>query len=183
MKSQVPADLSKSLNSKPSTRANRSNPKINPIAPCVMRVLIAVCVAPTGARLRRRGKPMNFVSDGVHRMLQLTQHGPPELRQQLLKNAEHSSGEDMRYAIDFRYRCEQQGLCSPAQGDPREGYLRPEPVSLPTPVPRRDIQLETRSVSCLTPQSSAFPSASPSSCSRTSSASVPGSCRSCSRSR
>ena len=34
----------------------------------VMRVSIAVCVAPTGARLRRRGKPMNFVPDGVHRM-------------------------------------------------------------------------------------------------------------------
>ncbi len=44
----------------------------------VMRVSIAVCRLP--ARLRRRGKPMNFVYDGVHRMFQLTQRSPPELR-------------------------------------------------------------------------------------------------------
>ena len=44
------------------------------IAVRVMRASIAVCVAPTGARLRRRGKPMNFVSDGVHRML-YARHG------------------------------------------------------------------------------------------------------------
>ena len=30
-------------------------------------------------------------------------------------------------------------LCYMAKGDPREGHLRPEMVSLPTPVPRRDI--------------------------------------------
>ena len=64
-----------------------------------MRVLIAVCAALSGARLRRRGKPMNFVPDGVHRMFQLTHRDPRE---------------DMGCTIDFRFRCEQQGLCSPA---------------------------------------------------------------------
>ena len=61
----------------------------------------------------------------------------------------HSPREDMGYPIDFRFRYERQGLCSPAQGDPREGYLRPEPVSLPAPAPRRGIIPETRSVSYL----------------------------------
>ena len=40
-------------------------------------------------------------------------------------------------------------LCYMAKGDPREGHLRPEMVSLPAPVPRRDINSERRSLSFL----------------------------------
>jgi len=91
-----------------------------------MRVSIAVCRVPC--------KPMNFVPDGVHRMFTLTQRGPRE---------------DMGYTIDFRCRNEQPGLCSPAKGDPHEGHLRPEMVSLVPPGLRKAIQFETRSVSFL----------------------------------
>ena len=40
-------------------------------------------------------------------------------------------------------------LCHTAQGDPHEGHLRPEPVSLVPPGLRKAIQFETRSVSFL----------------------------------
>ena len=40
-------------------------------------------------------------------------------------------------------------LCYMAKGDPREGHLRPEMVSLPVPAPRRDINSERRSLSFL----------------------------------
>ena len=51
------------------------------IAIRVMRVLIAVCACPPlKFHLSEQSKPMNFVHDGVHRMFQLTQHCPPELK-------------------------------------------------------------------------------------------------------
>ena len=69
----------------------------------------------------------------------------------------HSPCVDMGYPIDFRFRYEQQGLCSPAQGGPsgvgtRVHFVNSvghEPVSLPAPGPRRAIIPETRSVSYL----------------------------------
>ena len=61
----------------------------------------------------------------VPRMFQLTQHSPRE---------------DMGCPVDFRFRSEQQGLCSPAKVDPHEGHLRPEMVALVPPAPRRGVQ-------------------------------------------
>ena len=71
------------------------------------------------------------VSEVPEETVQLTQGGPRE---------------DWGYTSDFRYGCEQQGLCSPAKGDPHEGHrfacksIGREMVSLVPPVPRRDIK-------------------------------------------
>ena len=67
-------------------------------------------------------------------MFQLTHRGPRE---------------DVGLTIEFDFRDEQQGLCSPAKGDPHEGHLRPEMVSLVPLAPRRGIIPETRSISFL----------------------------------
>ena len=52
----------------------------------------------------------------------------------------HSPREDMGCTIDFRIGNEGVGLCSPAKGDPHEGHLRPEMVSLVPPALRKGIK-------------------------------------------
>ena len=71
--------------------------QVQPSIQCAFRSLFA---SPS-----RQSKPMNFGADGIHRMFRLTQHSPRE---------------DVGCTIDFRFRCEQPGLCSPAKGDPHE---------------------------------------------------------------
>ena len=60
-----------------------------------------------------------------------------------------SSRGDLGCAVRLVYRYERSGLCSLAKGDPHEGHLRPEMVSLVPPGLRKAIQFETRSVSFL----------------------------------
>ena len=60
-----------------------------------------------------------------------------------------SSRGDLGCAIRLVYRYERSGLCFLAKGDPHEGHLRPEMVSLVPLALRKGIILETRSVSFL----------------------------------
>ena len=57
-----------------------------------------------------------------------------ELVPRMFQLYKHSPRENMGYPINFRFRNERSGLCSPAKVDPHEGHLRPELVALVTPV-------------------------------------------------
>ena len=72
-------------------------------------------------------------------MFQLTQRGPPELRSNSRRMQSILQARMWDVQSIFGFRCEQPGLCSPAKGDPHEGHLRPEMVSLVPPDPRRVI--------------------------------------------
>ena len=88
-----------------------------------MRAAISVCVAPA-----------EQTAELVPRMAQADSTSPRE---------------DMGCTVRYGFRNERIRLCSPAKGDPHRGHLRPEMVSPVPPVPRRDINPETRSVSFL----------------------------------
>ena len=79
----------------------------------------------------RQSKPMNFVPDGVHRMFQLTQHGPPELlrNSRRMRSILQARTWDMQSIFGIGMRGQ---VMLPGQGGPSgEGHLRPEMVSLP----------------------------------------------------